>query len=206
MLLFLLLCIAHRLPRSRAIFEMRHFLLFPVSYTTGAAYRPCTHSSGTNHYARRERKRFRAMSFSVDVCEWSVFRITIKVQALRVSEIGVGNTHWRCRPVGRHESPYTAAVVAGDEIVEPRFGVALFAGEFVVVAAGGRDRGALSAEGIEVRIIEDSSRSAGHYPRGAQVVSEVVGDRVWRRGVDVTPGDAPAPKEDVFVRDVPRPV
>jgi len=55
----------------------------------------------------------------------------IKVQALRVTETGIGHIGWRCRPVGCEKSSECCAVVSSSEVVVAGFGIVFFAGEML---------------------------------------------------------------------------
>jgi hypothetical protein len=72
-----------------------------------------------------------------------------------------------------------------------------FAGEFVGVAAGGRED-ALAAEGVEVRLIEDRARGTRDYTRCSQVVGGVIHDVAGR----ITACNSLAPEENIFVSEI----
>jgi len=59
----------------------------------------------------------------------------VEVKSLGIRKICVWNWARHLGPIGRYKAAQTGGVVAGTEVVEAGFGVAFFAGEFVVVHA-----------------------------------------------------------------------
>jgi hypothetical protein len=98
--------------------------------------------------------------------------------------------------IGRHEPPHVGGVVAGAEEVEAGFGVAFFAGEFVVLGAGvGSDHG-FGSEGVVIRVVAGSGLPGlDDFARGAEVVGEIVEDII---GI-VAACDALATEENALV-------
>src|ERR1700676_4923628 len=64
---------------------------------------------------------------------WVVLYKTVKVEALRVAEIGIRDGRCVIRPVRRHEPSHGGSVVARAELIEVGFRIAFFAVELVVV-------------------------------------------------------------------------
>jgi hypothetical protein len=52
-----------------------------------------------------------------------------------------------------HEAAEPGGIVAGTEVVEAGFGVAFFAGEFIVLGAGIDDGGTLATKGTEIGVV-----------------------------------------------------
>lgn len=134
------------------------------------------------------------MAVGVGEVQRVVLDVTVEIEALWISEVGVGDGSGVGGPVGDGEAAQRGGVVTRTEFIQPRFGVALFGGKFVAVAGRGAND-ALAAKGVEVRVVEDGTGRVGNDAGGAEVASQVVIDVV--RGIAA--GDALAAKENVLV-------
>src|SRR4051812_16441174 len=107
------------------------------------------------------------MTVGIGAGDRVVFYVAVQIQGLRDSHLRIRNGHrYRC-PVGGHEAHEGVGVVASAEVVEVGLGVALLAGELVLVAGGVGDDDDFAAVGHVVGLGLDSR--AG-----------VVGDHVGR--------------------------
>ena len=101
----------------------------------------------------------------------------------------------------RDESPQPIRVIPRAEVIEAGFGIAFFAGEFVVVGVVG-DELQLAAPGVIIRVGHDHASGIGNDRSGLQMVREVIEHAA--RAVDpVAAGHALAVKEDIFAFDGP---
>jgi len=81
----------------------------------------------------------------------------VKVEGLRVGEVGVGDRSGDGRPIGAEPAAEAVGVIAGTELVVTGFRVALFALEFIVLRAG-VGVGALAAVGVKVSVVANDAR------------------------------------------------
>lgn len=102
--------------------------------------------------------------------QWVIPNVAVEVELLRIAKHRVGYCRWLRSPIGHHPAAHRACVVPSPEVIEVAFGIAFFAGEFVVLVAGSVV-GALFAEGVEIRVITWSSLPGlDHFARSAEVV------------------------------------
>jgi hypothetical protein len=95
----------------------------------------------------------------------------VKVEGLRVGEVGVGNGNGDAGPVGGEPTTKVAGIVAGAEVVVAGFGVALLAFEFVIVAGGAVvSEGVLAAVRIKVGVVADRASARGDDAGSAKEV------------------------------------
>jgi len=124
-----------------------------------------------------------------------VSRVSIQIPTLGVFFVLI-----REGSVRRREPAKARPEVPSAEVVEVRFGVAFFAGEFVVLGAGVEDGTTFAAVGVEVGVVAQRGRrlargDLGDGAGGAEMVGEIVEGVVGR----VAAGDTLAVEEDVLV-------
>lgn len=133
------------------------------------------------------------MAICIDPCCGDVSGIAIHIQRLRIREIGVWDWFGRFRPVGSHEPAEPIRVVPCAEVVQAGFGVAFFAGKFVVVRVAVDDL-KFAAPGVVIRFGFRNSSGIGDHGRAVHKVSEVIEDAAGR----IAAGNALAVKEHVI--------
>jgi len=118
----------------------------------------------------------------------------VKVERLRIGEVGVGNCNGDGGPVGAEPAAEAVGVVARAEVVVAGFRVAFLAFELVDVLRASVGDGALAAVGVEVGIVTDATSIRGDGTGRAEEVLDVI-DGCAARGQH---GDAFAAEENVF--------
>lgn len=121
----------------------------------------------------------------------------VKIEGLRVGEIGVRHRNGDGGPVGTEPAAKAAGIVAGTEVVVAGFRVSFLAFEFVVLRAG-VGVGMLAAVRIEVSVVANRAIRLSDEARSAEQVFHII------LGVAACGKhrDTPAAKEDVFVESV----
>jgi hypothetical protein len=72
---------------------------------------------------------------------WTILDVAVEIETLRVAEIRVRNAGRLGCPVGRDKPSQPVGVISCLEVVQARFSVAFFAGEFVMTACTPLDAG-----------------------------------------------------------------
>ena len=100
--------------------------------------------------------------------------------------------------IGRSPAAEGWGIVAGAEVVVTGFAVAYFAFEFIRRRTGSGVR-ALSAEGVEVSVVTESTGRGENLARGAEEIFAVIIDSV---AADDAMGDALAAEINVLVGEI----
>ena len=95
-----------------------------------------------------------------------VLDVAVKIEGLRVFEIGVGHVLRFGRPIGAEESALPARIKARAEVVQLGFGVVKLAGE---VVAGGVGASGLEESVAEGQVLVGSVELAGRVGLGPLV-------------------------------------
>jgi hypothetical protein len=73
------------------------------------------------------------MPVHIGFARWNVAHIAVLVERLRVSQVRIRNRFGRGRPVRRDEPTKPTRIMPRPKVIQPRFGVPFFAGEFVMI-------------------------------------------------------------------------
>ena len=117
---------------------------------------------------------------------------------MRIGEIGIRHGRGDGGPGGRSPAAEGWGIVAGAEVVVTGFAVAYFAFEFIRRRTGSGVR-ALSAEGVEVSVVTESTGRGENLARGAEEIFAVIIDSV---AADDAMGDALAAEINVLVGEI----
>jgi hypothetical protein len=113
-----------------------------------------------------------AVSIGIGTSEWIVAYIRIQIETLRIVRTGAWDWVFLRAPVGRHEPAHRGWVVPRIEVIIAGFGIAFFAGQFVILRAVVGD-GAFAAEGVEVGVVAEGARRVGDDAGGAEMVRQI---------------------------------
>jgi hypothetical protein len=152
-------------------------------------------SAGDEIYHVRE---VAAVAVSVHESFRIVFHRLVQVWRLRIGEIGIRDGRGDGAPIGRSPAAEGWGIVAGAEVVVTGFAVAYFAFEFIRRRTSGGVR-ALSAEGLEVSVVTESTGRGENLARGAEEIFAVIIDSV---AADDAMGDALAAEINVLVGEI----
>ena len=126
----------------------------------------------------------------------------VKVEGLRVGEVGVGDGHGDVRPIGAEPAAEAVGIVARAKVVVAGFRVALLALEFVIVLGAGIRIGALAAVGIEIGVVADDTSVVSDDAGSAERILDIK----LRGAAGGEQSNAFAAEKDVFVGIVARTV
>jgi len=78
---------------------------------------------------RHEHRSRKQVTSRVDPVQRTIPNVGVKIQALRVSELGIRDRGWFRCPVRCHEPSQGGVIVASAEIIQPALDIPLFAGK-----------------------------------------------------------------------------
>ena len=115
----------------------------------------------------------RKMAVWVSLPQRVVPYIAVQIQRLRVGQIGVRHRDRTSAPVRGHEPCDGSGVPPGSEVVQTGVGIALLAGELVVLRTGIDRSRLLPAERKVVGVVADMPGGIHNHARGPQMIVKV---------------------------------